>query len=306
MDVPNILRVLCDRYVEIEIHKSAVKDAAEEEFKRFSEYVEPPVDPDLDITSYRSLQSMYFQDLQSGDLFRYGFRKFTAEHKLRMISKHKNRQYGWLLVEAYEEFEDFLERIYAYMGKNDQSAWYLDDFGRAKLPDLDSKTFEWFLDIVKRKYRHRHRNLLVILRNLYPELRSVEEENIYNMHFRFVIELIANLRHCIVHSRGIVEDLDEFIERVLKGCGLWNNGNPAPKYRRFIETYFYLDAGTHEILLNERRPTPTETPSIVFYDVWGDLITYLIAYAHTLAKCVDPARIRSEWPADLPGQCTRQ
>ena len=111
---------------------------------------------------------MLFQTLRMGNHIRYGFVKTDVEGQARRIAEHKNRQYGWLLVEAYEEFEDFLERIYAHIGKTDRNAWHLEDFGRAKLPELDEKPYDWYLKTVRRKYGQDPLDILTRLRQLYP------------------------------------------------------------------------------------------------------------------------------------------
>ena len=113
---------------------------------------------------------MYFQDLKTEEVIRYGFIKSNAEQQRHRLFEQKNRQYGWLLVEAYEKFEDFLEQIYATIGRTHRNAWQLEDFGRVKLSELDDKPFEWYLDAVRKKYRLKHRDLLTRLRELYPEL----------------------------------------------------------------------------------------------------------------------------------------
>ena len=291
MEVLEILNLLRNRLVEIQVYRNIVKNVTKEELTRLSEYTERTSEMGDEFVSFLSMQSMYFQDLTSGSLRRYGFVKSNAEQKRDRVAEQKNKQYGWLLVEAYEEFEDFLERIYAHIGKTDRNAWHLEDFGRVKLSELDDKPFEWYLNNVRRKHKHNHREILTRIRQLYPELKLVEENNIYDVHIRVAIELIENLRHRIVHTRGIVDDLDQFVTRILEKCGLWNNGNPKPGFRKFIQRYFYHEAGTYAVWLYERRAAPPEVPVDVYYDVWNDLIVYLISYAYAICNCVDPTAI---------------
>ena len=288
MGVPEIFEVLCNRLVEIQLFRTVVKDSAKEEFARFSKFADQDVESNSEISPFVSSQVMLFQDLRTGHIKRYGFSQSTAEHRRDLIAKHKNRQYGWLLVEAYEEFEDFLERIYAYIGKSDRNAWPLEDFGRVKLPELDERSFEWYLHTVRRKYGLKHNELLNRIRDLYPDLRSVEEKNICHVNLRVAIELIANLRHRIVHSRGNVNDLDAFVKQILMNCGLWNNGNPNPELRQFIEMFIHNHSEESIVFLSERRAAPSEIPLDIYYDKWGYLIEYLIAYAYSIAACVEP------------------
>ena len=286
MQVPEILDLLRSRFVEIQVYRSVVKDLTKEEFKRLSELIEQDVHSGNSPFPFLSLQSMYFQDLGTGALMRYGFNESRAEHQRDTVYKYKNKQYGWLLVEVYEEFEDFLERIYAHIGLNNRSSWHLEDFGRAKLPDLDNKPFEWYLDKVKRKYHLKHRDLLTRIRSLYPELKPVEEKNIYNVQVRVAVELIENLRHQVVHTRGVVTNLDDFIKHILERSGLWNNGKPRSGLVQFIRKFFQNESGKYSVSLSERRTAPPGSPLDSYVDVWDELVTYLIAYAYSICNCV--------------------
>ena len=306
MKVAEILNMLRTRFVEIQVYRSVVKDLTKEELKRLSEYIEQTSDSENESIPFLSLQSMYFQDLKTGEVIRYGFIESNAEHQRDTVSKQKNKQYGWLLVEAYEEFEDFLERIYAHIGKTNRNAWHLEDFGRAKLSELDDKSFNWYLDAVRKKYQLKHRDLLTRIRDLYPELRSVEENNIYNVHVRVAVELIEHLRHRIVHSRGVVNDLDEFVTQILKRSGLWNNGKPKAGLKLFVERFFHHSSGTYTVSLSERRAAPTGVPLDSFYDVWDELMGYLIAYAYSICNCVSPTATENEHAGHSPTVPTRR
>ena len=57
------------------------------------------------------------------------------------LFRHKNKQYQWLLAEAYELFEDCLEMLYAYAGYKNTDLWPLQDFGAVKFSELDSKKY---------------------------------------------------------------------------------------------------------------------------------------------------------------------
>ena len=296
MKVSEILNLFKNRLVEIQVYRNIVKDLTKEELARLSQYEEQMSQMGDDYINFLSMQSMTFQDLTSGSLVRYGFVKSNAEHTRDRVSEQKNKQHAWLLVEAYEEFEDFLERIYAHIGKADRNAWHLEDFGRIKLPELDDKPYDWYLNTVRRKYKFNQRDILTRIRQLYPGLKSAEEHNVYNVHIRVAIELIENLRHRIVHTRGIVDDLDQFVTQILEKCGLWNNGNPKPDLRDFIRDYFYWESGTYIVWLSERRAAPTQIPLDAYYDVWNELITYLISYAYAICNCVDPTPVSDDSP----------
>jgi hypothetical protein len=60
---------------------------------------------------------MTFYDAITGNVIFYDHKKLSIEDRYLHIFIHKNKQYQWLLAEAYEEYEDYLENIYAYYGK---------------------------------------------------------------------------------------------------------------------------------------------------------------------------------------------
>ena len=101
------------------------------------------------------------------------------------------------------------------MGKRNPDDWVLEDFGNIKLPEPHDKDFQWHLQTVKRKYSQNPKRLFNKLRNMYPNLRCVEENNSLNTNLQVAIELIANLRHQIVHTRGQVESLEDFSKNIL-------------------------------------------------------------------------------------------
>lgn len=252
MEVQEIYDVLKKRLVEIQLHKSIIKDLVKEELARLSEYINAAAESGAGPGSILAMQSMWFRTLKTGKLIRGGFVKTDAEGLAKRTAEHKNRQYGWLLVEAYEEYGDFLERIYAHIGKTDQNA-------------------------------------LTRLRQLYPDLESVEDSNIYKIHIRVAIALIRNLRHKIVHARGRIDDLENFNKCILKECELWNNGNPDQKLKDLIEHYVIEESDTYSVWLYERPvEKPQNFPFHVYEDTWNFLIKILISHAYAICAMVDP------------------
>ena len=213
---------------------------------------------------------------------------------MRQVVRQKNRQYGWLLVEAYEEFEDFLERIYAWLGKHDWQAWRLGEFGNVRHAELSLQPFSWYLEAVKRKFAQDPKAILARLRELYPRLAEIEERaKPLERNLRLRVELIANLRHKIVHARGTVSDRDGFVEHVLTKCGLWNNGRPRAKHRAAVETYLSPDPNDCFVTLTEvNAPLPPQARPEArhvlnpHFDICGWLISDLMADAVLIHRYV--------------------
>ena len=295
MDIDEILSNFRDRVVEMEQYRNVVKETTRQEVTRFAEFVRAEADdPEDDPPRYMSLESMGFYDPESGLYTRYGKTDSGAKDRIQQLVKHKNRQYGWLLVEAYEEFEDFLERTYAWLGKHDWRAWRLGEFGNVRHAELSRRPFSWYLEAVKRKFAQDPKAILGRMRSLYPRLAEIEERaKPLNRNLRLYVELIANLRHKIVHARGAISDRNGFVEHVLTRCGLWNNGRPREEHRAAVETYLSRDRNDCFVTLIEvNAPLPRKAPPEArralnpHFDICGWLISDLMADAILIHRYV--------------------
>ena len=292
MELNEILDTFRDRLTENELLRRAGKEMAAREVKRYLELaLEAEQHPDR-APLFSSIHNMFFSEAQTGEPAVYGARTLSAEDRVTLIGERKNREYCWLLAEAYEEFEDYIERIYAFLGKRDPEAWPLGDFGNVRLSELKSKDFGWYLETVKRRQKQRPKEILNRLRVLYPDLEAVERANELGMNLRVALELIENLRHKVVHARGQVADLEEFTEGVLERCGLWNNGRPNEAHRDFVQRYFRsCTDGGYMVTLLEVRAVPKEVPVDITHDVFGGLIGYLMTYAILIRQSVNGVNI---------------
>ena len=274
--------------------RTVVKDTTLEELTRFAELSRAEADQTGDaLPAFTSLQSMGFEDPETGIYTRYGLTESRAEDRVRQIVRQKNRQYGWLLAETHEEFEDFLERTYAWLGKHNWRAWRLGEFGNIRHAELSNQPFSWYLEAVKRKFAPNPRAILGRLRSLYPRLEEIEARTKLDRNLRLSVELIANLRHKIVHARGTISDRNGFVENVLTKCGLWNNGRPNAKHRAAVEAYLSPDADDCWVTLIEvnaplPRGAPPEARRVLNpqFDICGFLISDLVADAVLIHRYV--------------------
>ena len=295
MELDEIFETFKDRLVDIEVLRRAGKDVATREFKKYLELAQQAERHPNRAHLCSSIHAMYYQDAQTGEAVAYGDRELSAQDGVRRVGQRKNREYCWLLVEAYEEFERCMERVYAFLGKWNPEAWPLEDFGNVKWPELGSKNFGWYLNTVKRRYRQRPKEILNRLRAKYPDLETVERTNKLGTNLRVAVELIESLRHKVVHARGEVADLEKFTARVLERCGLWNSGRPNEDHRAFVQRYFRpCTDGGHVVTLLEVRAGPEGVPLEFFLDVFGMLIGYLMTYADLVKRSVSGEDILAE------------
>lgn len=203
-------------------HKSTINDLYVNELERLKNQKD------------KNSEKMVFKDFRDGQLKIFGMVETNFEEQQELIFILKNRQYQWLVAEAYEHFDDFIENAYAYIGYIDNSCWSMRDYGNIKLNELSNKKFDWFLTQSQLK---KTKDILNEFRKLFPELESVESKpikaNKKKLHPKFVLNFIAELRHRSVHNGGKVNDKSKFIKEIFDDSGIQNKG----QYDDFIN-YF--------------------------------------------------------------------
>ena len=224
-----------------------------------------------------SSHALYFRDARTGNHRRYHYKTFSNEERQLHVLLHKNKQYQWLLAEAYETFEDFIENSYAFIGSANSTAWPLRDYGNIFFNDLPSKQYDWYLDQAKNK-NNTPTSILNIYRKKFPELKTIAASNNLNINLDLAIILIEKLRHIIVHKGGIVENREDFTIKVLEQAGLYNNGNPAQKNTDFIRMFFGGDEYSNLITILEIQVEPLMSIE-VHVSRFSKLTNYLMAYA---------------------------
>jgi hypothetical protein len=191
-------------------HKSTIHDLYANELKR------------LKNQNYENSEKMLFKDFRDGDLKIFGMVETNCEEQQELIFILKNRQYQWLVAEAFEHFDDFIENAYAYIGYIDNSCWPMRDYGNIKLNELSNKKFDWFLTQSQSK---KTKDILNEFRTLFSELKSIEAHRKKSeLPPKFVLNFIAQLRHRIVHNGGKVNDKSKFIKEIFDDSGIQNKG----------------------------------------------------------------------------------
>ena len=293
MDLDEIFNTFLERVVRVELFRSVVTETTPQVLTRFAELARAEANQAGDVLPrFMSVRSMGFRDPESGDYVRYGATTSRAEDRVRQVIRQQDRQYGWLLVEAYEEFEDFLEKTYAWLGKHDSRAWRDRERGSIQCPEASQQPFSRYLETLRNTPALDPRAILGRLRHVYPILEETERQNKLNRNLRLSVELIANLRHKIVHARGTISNRNGFVEQVLKNCGLWNNGRPTAENREAVEAYLSPDPDCFITLIEVNVPPPPDVPPGIWrvlsprFDTCGWLIEDLVADAVLIHRCV--------------------
>ncbi|TAK69840.1 MAG: hypothetical protein EPO19_07075 [Betaproteobacteria bacterium] len=284
MNIDDIWSNYSERMAEIELFQRTAKDAAKDELKVLLDYgkrmEELPEYKDMALSTH----NMTFRDARFGQLRSYHHKSLSVEDCQQEVIFRKNRQYQWLLAEAYEEFEDYVHKLYAYCGFNDVDFWPLSDYGSIRLSERNSLGFNWYIGQSHKK-KGAPRSILVRFRQSFPLLQRHEVKNALGVNLALAIILVEELRHIVVHNGGKVKSKEAFIELVAKGAGFLNNGNVALENRELIEQFFGADKYENLIALLEIRVRP-EWPIERYVCRFGILVNYLMSYGFLLYEVV--------------------
>lgn len=281
MTLDDVFSNYSDRMAQQRLYQWVAKRSSEKELERLEAYYESHKDRPRTLKNAEGF-NMIFHDAENGDFRYYAQLRRSVDDQFDSVVLHKNRQYQWLLAEAYEVFEDFLEELYAFVGWLDYSLWAPTDLGKTPFKELPGKDYLWYRQRVKEK-RDKPASILNQLRQAFPEIIEVERNNWFKIDLRLSICMIEVLRHVIVHCGGTVDDTAHFRQDILQKAGLWQNGEPAEPNVRFINAF--LGKGKYEkhvVLLEIWSSDESKMPSYVDrLDLLGD---HLMSYANYLVQ----------------------
>lgn len=280
MEIKDIFDDYASKIAQLHLYQRAMQKIAKKELQELDEY-EKSIEkkPDLKELSC-SYQKMHFRNAKDGSPVFFSYIKSTIEDMKLSVILHKNKQYQWLLSEAYEAYEDFIETSYAFAGYSDNNIWPLKDYGNISLTELREKPFTWYVEQSKKK-RDTPNSIINIFKTNFPEISEIENNNALDINLRLAVILIEHLRHIIVHNGGVVTDKTDFIKRVLEKSGLYNNGKYDETHESFIKNLFGNDEHENTVVLLEIRIHP-EVPIDVYVNVFDVLSGYLMTYAHII------------------------
>lgn len=285
MEFRTIFDVYSTKMTQIYLYQKAMQELSKKELQKLYEIEESLKDKPETLEMSSSQHNMFFRSARDGAHKFFGSKKSSIEDRRHSLVLHKNKQYQWLLAEAYEEFEDYLEDLYACVGFKNNDFWPLRDFGGITLSEIESKPFEWFQAQAKKK-KDKPASIINRFRECLPNIASLEVNNGLEINLRLAIKLVEFLRHVIVHKGGNVSDKDEFIKQVLQKSGLYNNGSYDESHLDFINLFFGTGEYKNTIRLLE-VPTEPQIPLDTYINVFQVLSNYLMAYAHLVYEEVE-------------------
>lgn len=148
--------------------------------------------------------------------FYIGARKGDKQTVTERYPSTLNSQFRWLLVSGYEAYERFLIRLYAELGFCDRNLWRCADFGnRYHVKNISSLTLDDLMKRVRECPDLQPEKIRNLLGCLFPTIQRSEDKNSIvfgdeKMSYRDYVDMIAEMRHIIVHERSQVEPEELF------------------------------------------------------------------------------------------------
>lgn len=281
MKVQDLLKDFQEKISLVQSYQRAARGVANSELQKLDAHRQRVAESGDDNSSMMSMMNFNFRSALDGSHIQYGHRRQNVEEVSLALELHLNKQNQWLLAEAYEEFEDFLEAAYASAGYSNNSFWPLSDYGNISLTQLPEKGWDWYLERAKSK-KNRPESILSHFRAKLPKFAAAEKDNALGIDLSLSIALITQLRHRIVHSAGKVRDREPFVKGVLESVGLYANGKPAAEHRAYVEGYFFEYPYGDTIGLLDRRHPDSMGPIKIYVSVFDHLVSKLLASAHLL------------------------
>ncbi|HBV7029290.1 TPA: hypothetical protein MD441_002419 [Escherichia coli] len=164
------------------------------------------------ITCGTTLANYTCSNPYTGSTFGIGYTRTDLSEKIKLCEVLKNKQYQWVITEAYELFEDYIKKIYAHTVSIHDHFWSPSEFKNVQIEQ--NGDMEAYYNAIKRNNKAPKKILKVFRRKL-PNFRDVEINNKIGKNYRFEITLIELLRHTIVHNAGKFTDTEKFITKVL-------------------------------------------------------------------------------------------
>lgn len=235
------------------------------------------------IPSDISMHQMYFMHAETGDRCLFGNAAMTLDIRKRDVTLRLNKQYQWLLAEAYESLESLIKQVYAFCGHRDRNTWPLSDFGNISFSELDEKNFEWHYARIKEKKSTA--DILKQLRKIYPSFKTLETDNALGINFQYQTILVGQLRHVIVHQGGNLAETDSFINKVFELAGIPFKSEKSDKLRASIQHLFSKNGLASSIYIVESNIF-TAYPFYSLDSHFLKLVSSIVAFGNLLCESV--------------------
>lgn len=220
----------------------------------------------------------HFSSPSSGEDLYHDSPPQMLEDKLEFNTLQKLKTYQWLLVEAYEAFEDFVESAYAFCGLIGLSIWVRpDDWNHGSSTDI-----RHYMKPPKGKDRTPYAQLKAF-RQGSKHFAEFETGRTTGTNYRVILVLIEKLRHYIVHDGGYYKDAGTLAGKVQKELP----GMDMKSVMSFVNSYFVPHGHSQIIDLLEYPIEPDENkPLGAYHDPMLGFFKNLVEYGLLLFETI--------------------
>lgn len=268
-------QLLLNNFARLEILSSTIKNGALREHERLIAnqkiLVEQGHENDL-----VSMHNMAYYQISTGAPVFYDFKKQNTQELSADLITYRNKQYQWVLVEAYECFEDFIKATYAYIGSKNPARLTTKERSGEPNESLAAKPFSWFLELVRSNQNSGLTERLKVIRKCSPMFAVLETRNHQDIDFRSYITLISLLRHIIVHNGGRIKDEVKFFKELNEKVQQNRSGTYDPSIENEAKFFLFKDSNGVKVNLLE---TAAEKGKPFYIDRLGELLGILLTYS---------------------------
>lgn len=278
MNIDAIYIDFCNKISEIIILQRTTKSIMNQQIQELNKYLKKSKEFNVPNFPIR-IDNMFFVDYRTGERVFFGQKSIHPEEYLKFIQLKSNRDYQFYLASAYEKFEDTIELIYAYLGKNDINFWPLSEYGQKKYDNVKSLDSDFFITQAKNKKG----GAIQIFKTLLQEFDC--DIHINPLNLKTEVILIEKLRHLIIHNSGLTSNKDKFIHTVMKESGILNNGNIDNNIYKYIENIFGRSKYDKLILLLDRiLDVDKGIPIDITINIFENLVHSLVFAVHVICE----------------------
>lgn len=281
MSVDFVFRGFAENMTQICLYQRTVKTQTDMELKELFEQKAIRSQRSI-LSGTRSASRMYFRKALTGEHDTFGGATRTIDECIAATFVHKNKQYQWLLAEAYEAFDKFLTHSYIFLGMEQFDVWPLSDYGNNRLSDLESMNWNARFELIKNK-QSKATHILTQLRKCFPVFAAAETSNALEINLKVLIVMCQKFRHHIVHDGGYINDPDHLTKKILDEATVVGKERDAQE--GFIRSYIDQHDGRTGVNLLEIASEESPLSGLgAHYDICDQLLKLLVSYAHLIKE----------------------
>ena len=257
-------------------------DIVQESYKKYLSEIEDHKKKHLDIEFYSSKRPVYFDILNKHEKIISDLRvDKSLEQTSDDIFFHYNKQMQWFLVETYEMYEKFIDKLYIIMGYMNNNFWDASDFGEIQLNNISNKDEKWFSQQIKKK-KEKPYSIIKIFRKRF-NIEQYFDKQIPDTNYAFLMNLISKFRNAIVHDKGFLEKT-VLKDKLFKQEGV-NGKEIVKKYEKYINVFYGKDEYDNLICLTSITSYIKDIKALpINYNRKSILIQHILSYAYLLTQ----------------------